>query len=317
MLVGDAARLINPLTGGGIANACISGKLAGEVAAEAVKRGDSSERVLQKYEKAWRGRLEKTLVRNWMAKEKLVSLNDETFGRIIETPAKKGTVIAEVPRAGEADVDHAVRAAEKAFESWKRMASRDRGKLMLKIATDMEAQSEELAKILSLETGNALRTQSRGEIAIAADLFRFYGGVASEQKGETVPLGEGVLCYSRREPIGVVAGIIPWNSPVLLGALKITMALTVGIAIQNFPEGAAVAMPIRALGVSRLRSSCSGSCPPRGADRRGGALPPERARPAGAGQALQHRQGWLRQYTHFPTHHVQECSPVCRPTPAL
>ena len=144
----------------------------------------------------------------------------------VETPARRGTVIAEVPRAMEADVDRAVKAAAKAFGSWKRMAPRDRGKAMLKIAADIEAQSEDIAKTLSLETGNALRTQSRGEIALAADLFRFYGGVASEQKGETVPLGEQVLCYTRREPIGVVAGIIPWNSPVLLGALKITMALT-------------------------------------------------------------------------------------------
>jgi len=108
----------------------------------------------------------------------------------VETPAKRGTIIAEVPRAMEADVDRAVKAAAKAFESWKRMAPRDRGKLMLKIAVDMEAQSEDIAKALSLETGNAIRTQSRGEIALAAELFRFYGGVAGEQKGETVPLGD-------------------------------------------------------------------------------------------------------------------------------
>jgi len=146
----------------------------------------------------------------------------------VETPARRGAMIAEVPRSAAVDVERAVKAAAKAFESWKRMAPRDRGKLMLKIAADIEAQAGDVAKLLSLETGNALRTQSRGEVALAADLFRFYGGVASEQKGETVPLGEQVLCYSRREPIGVVGGIIPWNSPVLLAALKITMALTVG-----------------------------------------------------------------------------------------
>jgi len=167
----------------------------------------------------------------------------------VETPARRETVIAEVPRAREADVDHAVKAAAKAFESWKRMAPRDRGKLMLKIAAGMEAQSEDLAKTLSLETGNAIRTQSRGEIALAADLFRFYGGVASEQKGETVPLGEQVLCYSRREPIGVVAGIIPWNSPVLLGALKITMALTTGNTLVLKPASDA---PLAVLKMARI-----------------------------------------------------------------
>ena len=167
----------------------------------------------------------------------------------VETPAKRGTIIAEVPRATGADVDRAVKAAAKAFEGWKRMPPRDRGKLMLKIAADMEAQSEDLAKTLSLETGNAIRTQSRGEIALAADLFRFYGGVASEQKGETVPLGEQVLCYSRREPIGVVAGIIPWNSPILLGALKITMALTPGNTLVLKPASDA---PLAVLKMARI-----------------------------------------------------------------
>ena len=167
----------------------------------------------------------------------------------VENPAKRGTVIAEVPRAIEADVDRAVKVAAKAFESWKRMAPRDRGKLMLRIAADIEAQSEDLAKTLSLETGNAIRTQSRGEITLAVDLFRFYGGVAGEQKGETVPLGEQVLCYSRREPIGVVAGIIPWNSPVLLGALKITMALTVGNTLILKPASDA---PLAVLKMARI-----------------------------------------------------------------
>ncbi len=173
----------------------------------------------------------------------------------VETPARKETVIAEVPRSAEVDVDRAVKAAAKAFENWKRMAPRDRGRLMLKIAAEIEAQSEDIAKTLSLETGNALRTQSRGEIALAADLFRFYGGVASEQKGETVPLGEQVLCYSRREPIGVVAGIIPWNSPVLLGALKITMALTAGNTLVLKPASDAP------LAVLKMAALCNAHLP--------------------------------------------------------
>ena len=173
----------------------------------------------------------------------------------VETPARRGTVIAEVPRSTGVDVDRAVKAAAKAFENWKRMAPRDRGKGMLKIAADIEARSEDIAKALSLETGNALRTQSRGEVALAADLFRFYGGVASEQKGETVPLGEQVLCYSRREPIGVVAGIIPWNSPVLLGALKITMALTVGNALVLKPASDAP------LAVLKMAALCNAHLP--------------------------------------------------------
>jgi digeranylgeranylglycerophospholipid reductase len=84
MLVGDAARMIDPITGGGIANGCIAGKIAGEVGAEAARTGDASKAFLQAYEKGWRARLEEKLYRNWLAKEKLVSLPDATFDKVID-----------------------------------------------------------------------------------------------------------------------------------------------------------------------------------------------------------------------------------------
>ena len=84
MLVGDAARMIDPLTGGGIANGCIAGKICGTVAAEAARSGNVSKEFLQKYEKGWRVRLEEKLYRNWLAKEKLVSLSDETFDKVVD-----------------------------------------------------------------------------------------------------------------------------------------------------------------------------------------------------------------------------------------
>ncbi len=84
MLVGDAARMIDPLTGGGIANGCIAGKICGTVAAEAVHTGDATKTVLDKYEKGWRVRLEEKLYRNWLAKEKLTTLSDETFDKIVD-----------------------------------------------------------------------------------------------------------------------------------------------------------------------------------------------------------------------------------------
>jgi digeranylgeranylglycerophospholipid reductase len=87
MLVGDAARMIDPLTGGGIANGCIAGKICGEVAAESVQAGDVSKGFLQRYEKGWRARLEEKLYRNWLAKEKLVTLSDETFDKIVDALA--------------------------------------------------------------------------------------------------------------------------------------------------------------------------------------------------------------------------------------
>ncbi len=88
LLVGDAARQIDPITGGGIANACKAAKIAGEVLAEAAQSKDFSEQMLMKYEKGWRKRLEEALYRNWMAKEKLVTLTDETFDKIISTLAE-------------------------------------------------------------------------------------------------------------------------------------------------------------------------------------------------------------------------------------
>jgi acyl-CoA reductase-like NAD-dependent aldehyde dehydrogenase len=148
----------------------------------------------------------------------------------VENPAKR-TLIASVPRGDTADVNGAVEAAARAFPAWSKMAPRDRGRLLLRIADAMEERSEELARTIALETGNALRTQARPEARLAADIFRYFGGLAGELKGETIPLGEQMLSYTRREPIGVVAAIIPWNAPVLLAALKIAPALCAGNTI--------------------------------------------------------------------------------------
>ncbi len=90
MLVGDAARMIDPVSGGGVYNASIAGKFAGMVAAEAVQEGDSSAEFLQKYEKLWRGRLEEHLFRNWLVKEKMTTLSDDVFNRVIGILADVG-----------------------------------------------------------------------------------------------------------------------------------------------------------------------------------------------------------------------------------
>jgi acyl-CoA reductase-like NAD-dependent aldehyde dehydrogenase len=145
----------------------------------------------------------------------------------VENPAKRNP-IATIPRGDAADVASAVKAAARAFPAWSKVAPRDRGRLLLRIADKMEAEVEGIARTIALETGNALRTQARGEARLAADIFRYFGGLAGELKGETIPLGEQVLSYTRREPLGVAAAIIPWNAPVLLGALKIAPALCAG-----------------------------------------------------------------------------------------
>jgi acyl-CoA reductase-like NAD-dependent aldehyde dehydrogenase len=145
----------------------------------------------------------------------------------VENPANH-TLLRRVPRAAHADVDAAVQAAARAFGQWRAVAPRDRGRALVRIADAVDADLESIARILALETGNAIRPQARPEVRGAADVFRYFGGLASEIKGETIPLGEQVLSYTRREPIGVVGAIVPWNAPVVLGALKIAMAIAAG-----------------------------------------------------------------------------------------
>src|ERR1700751_1573514 len=160
----------------------------------------------------------------------------------VENPAKR-RLIATIPRGDAADVEGAVEAAARAFAAWSKVAPRERGRLLLRVADKMEAEAEEIARMIVLETGNALRTQARGEARLAADIFRYFGGLAGELKGETIPLGDHLLRYTRREPLGVVGAIIPWNAPALLGSLKLAPAICAGNTIvMKTAEDAPLAM---------------------------------------------------------------------------
>ncbi len=127
---------------------------------------------------------------------------------LVENPARREPICT-VPRARAADVDRAVAAAAAAFPAWSRTVPRERGRLLQRIADALEERLEELARLIARETGNALRTQARGEARFAADTFRYFGGLASELRGTTLPLGKDVLSYTRREPIGVVGATCP------------------------------------------------------------------------------------------------------------
>lgn len=145
----------------------------------------------------------------------------------VESPRDR-TMLTRVPRGAAADVDRAVEAAAKAYPAWSRLRPRDRGDLLRKIADAVEPATERLARLMSLENGNAIRTQTRGEATFVVDCFRYFAGLAGEAKGETVPLSAEVLDYTRREPLGVVGAIVPWNAPLMLSALKIAPALVTG-----------------------------------------------------------------------------------------
>jgi acyl-CoA reductase-like NAD-dependent aldehyde dehydrogenase len=165
----------------------------------------------------------------------------------VENPSRR-TLLATVPRGAEEDCDRAVRAAAQAFPGWSRLAPRERGRQLERVADLVVERAEELARVCAAETGNAIRTQARPEALGAADLIRFFGAAAAEQKGNVVPLGPGVLSYTIHEPHGVVAAVIPWNSPVVLAAVKLSMALVVGNTVVLKPAEQA---PLAVLAVAR------------------------------------------------------------------
>ncbi|MEU6230632.1 aldehyde dehydrogenase family protein [Streptomyces sp. NPDC047042] len=166
----------------------------------------------------------------------------------VESPRDR-SIIGRVPRGRAEDVDKAVTAARRAFPAWRDLRPRDRGDLFRKIADALEPEQERIARLLSLENGNALRTQSRGEMQFVVDAFRYFSGVAGEAKGESIPLNATILDYSRREPHGVVGAIVPWNAPLMLSALKIAPALVTGnTLVLKVAEDA----PLAVLAVARI-----------------------------------------------------------------
>lgn len=139
--------------------------------------------------------------------------------------------LAQTAASGEAEVNAAVAAARAAFPGWAATPARARGAALVEAAARIDAEAEALSRLLARETGKALRTECRGEMKVAADILRFYGGLGGELKGETIPFHPSVFAATTREPLGVVAAILPWNVPLVLMALKIGPALVAGNAV--------------------------------------------------------------------------------------
>jgi aldehyde dehydrogenase (NAD+) len=139
-----------------------------------------------------------------------------------------GEAFAKAAEGCAKDVDAAVRDAARAQKEWAKVPARKRGALVHQCAALLKEHQEELARLIALETGKALRTESRVEAGVVADVFEFFGGLGSELKGESVPFAPNVLSVTVREPLGVVGAIIPWNVPMLLMALKVAPALVAG-----------------------------------------------------------------------------------------
>jgi acyl-CoA reductase-like NAD-dependent aldehyde dehydrogenase len=144
-----------------------------------------------------------------------------------------GKVWASMPEAREADVDRAVRAAEQALwhGAWPGMTATARGKLLYKLADLVQANAPRLAELETRDTGKIIRETS-AQIAYVADYYRYYAGLADKIEGSTLSIDKADMdVWTRREPIGVVAAIVPWNSQLFLAAVKIGPALAAGCTV--------------------------------------------------------------------------------------
>src|SRR6266511_6396331 len=155
--------------------------------------------------------------------------SDAASGETMEVlnPAT-GEVIAEVPRCDADDVDRAVGAARAALPEWLESTPQERSELLLKLASIVDEHADELARIESVNVGKPL-SYARDEMPVCADNLRFFAGAARMLEGKSA--GEymrGYTSFIRREPIGIVGGIAPWNYPLMMGVWKLGPALAAG-----------------------------------------------------------------------------------------
>jgi phenylacetaldehyde dehydrogenase len=162
-------------------------------------------------------------------------------GRTIDAvnPAT-GEVIATVPEAGREDVDRAVKAARTAFETgpWRKMTPAERAKILWKIGDLIDANIDELSELETLDQGKPIWVGKYAEIPGAAEQFRYFAGQCSKIEGATIPTsinyqppGKQIFAYTVKEPVGVVAAIVPWNSPIIMAAMKLAPALAAGCCV--------------------------------------------------------------------------------------
>lgn len=158
-------------------------------------------------------------------------------GRLDVLSPIDGTVITTIADAGAEDVDQAVRAARAAFEkgSWSRMAPAGRKKVLLKLADLIEAHALELAVLGVRDNGTEISMAYKAEPLSAAGTFRYYAEAIDKVYGEIAPTQADVLALIHREPLGVVAVIMPWNFPMMIGAWKVAPALAAGNSVVLKP----------------------------------------------------------------------------------
>jgi len=149
-----------------------------------------------------------------------------------------GAPWALIPRGGKEDVDHAVAAAKSAFygDDWRKLTATARGALLFKLADLIADEAAKLAEIETTDNGKLI-AEMRGQLNYIPQWFRYFGGLADKIEGRVIPIDKpGVFNFTREEPLGVVAAVTPWNSPLLLAAWKLAPALAAGNTVVWKPS---------------------------------------------------------------------------------
>ncbi len=157
----------------------------------------------------------------------------ETFNTL--NPAT-GEVIAHIDQASSADVERAIESAKAGFKVWSAMTAIERSRILHKAVAILRERNDELAKLEVLDTGKPLQEAIEVDIVTGADVIEYYAGLAPAMQGEQQPLGENQFFYTRREPLGICAGIGAWNYPIQIAMWKSAPALAAGNAMIFKPS---------------------------------------------------------------------------------
>ncbi|MCT8155680.1 aldehyde dehydrogenase family protein, partial [Klebsiella aerogenes] len=160
-----------------------------------------------------------------------------TSGKTFETinPAT-GEVLATVQAAGREDVDRAVKSAQQGQKVWAAMSAMARSRILRKAVDILRERNDELARLETLDTGKPLSETAAVDIVTGADVLEYYAGLIPALEGSQIPLRDSSFVYTRREPLGVVAGIGAWNYPIQIALWKSAPALAAGNAMIFKPS---------------------------------------------------------------------------------
>jgi aldehyde dehydrogenase (NAD+) len=165
--------------------------------------------------------------------QRVASVSGRTFNTL--NPATE-QVLANISEGNADDVDRAVAAARRAFEGpWRTMRPSERGQILLRLVELMKQHADDIAELESLDAGKPIAGVLRQDLPAAIDTLTYYAGWADKIHGEVVPTRDEALTYTLREPVGVVAAIVPWNFPLMIGMWKLAPALACGCTVVMKP----------------------------------------------------------------------------------